>query len=281
MHSHKLMLVDLTISMFTGRKFDRAVTNEVAQLHNTVEAIGRYNKNLFPSNPPSYKAVVQAANQTRATHNSMTLPWDDAGGRVLAAKSYFEYNNAIRKQQNLFELATAAFVSEYPTIRAASLAILNGMASIDDFPSAGDIAEYFSIRRRVVPFPSAEDIRVDLPAAEVDVIKQQVTETTTTMLQHAMLDPVHRLHVIVTRMAETLKNPEAIFRDSLVTNLDDLRALLPALNVTDDPTLDALFTQTDSLVVHEPDTLRHSLETRSGVAEKAEALKQQLAEYFM
>ena len=43
----RAMLVELQVSQWTARKYDRKVSNEVAEQHGAEHDMGRYNKNLL------------------------------------------------------------------------------------------------------------------------------------------------------------------------------------------------------------------------------------------
>lgn len=281
MKTDKLLLVDLSIGIYSGRKFDRQITREVADNHKTTEQAGRYNKNLFPSNPEVFKRVIQVAGEARSKHDALTLPWDDNGCRVLSSKAYVDYNKAMSEIHNRFDSAVCDFIADYDYLVQTSLRILNGMGNLADYPPKSELPNRFNWSLRFLPFPDASDVRVDLPQAELDNIRANVESNTKAQLDKAILDPVKRLYDCVKRMADTLGKPDAIFRNTLVSNLEDLRALLPALNVLDNQELVNLFAQTDCLVAHEPDTLRTNQHTRNDIAAKAEAMKKQLEGYFI
>jgi len=46
----RALLVQLSISQWTARKFDKRVTRDVASSHGTTIDVGRYNKVLLPMN---------------------------------------------------------------------------------------------------------------------------------------------------------------------------------------------------------------------------------------
>lgn len=278
--SHKLLLVDLSISMFGARKLDKVITREIAQLHKVDEKAGRYNRYLFPTDPPAYLAIGKAATKASTTHKKLTVPWNDDGCRVLASRAYMDYTTAMASEQANFDAVVRAFEPEYPAIVAESLQCLNGMATPKDYPTQNEIRSRFGMAVKFLPFPTSEDIRVDLPAFEVEAIKANVEVATRAALANSILDPIKRLYDAVKRMANTLSSPDAVFRDSLVSNLEEVRALLPMLNVTEDANLTALFAQSDPLVTHEPDTLRHNPAMRQSIAEKAALLQKQLEGYF-
>ena len=85
--STKAMLVDLSLRVYTARKFDKKITREVAQRHGTTEKAGNYNKNLLPFDAPSYEAIGAVGGAARGEHYEQTLPYD---GMIFLFTSYKE-----------------------------------------------------------------------------------------------------------------------------------------------------------------------------------------------
>lgn len=54
----RALLVWLTISGWSARRYDRQVTNKVNAQYAASTDAGRYNKHLLPGDAPSYKALT-------------------------------------------------------------------------------------------------------------------------------------------------------------------------------------------------------------------------------
>jgi hypothetical protein len=278
--STKAMLVSLHVSVWSARKFDKKVTGEVAEQHNTTDKAGRYNKNLLPIEAPTYKAVQQIAGEARTEHYKQTLPWTDEGARILPALNYMSYTAAMRQLRSKFENAKSDFIFDYPNLSAKALQTLNGLGNPSDYPKVQELPNYFEFDTKVVPFPDAADFRVTLQQVDVDSIRQQIEADSKQAVQLAMRDPFKRLFDAVSRMVERLSTEDAIFRDSLVSNLEELVKILPSLNLTQDPELDAICKQVEANLLVNPDTLRTSKTTRADIAAKAKLIQDNLAGYM-
>jgi hypothetical protein len=81
-----------------------------------------------------------------------------------------------------------------------------------------------------------------------------------------------RLADAVLKVAQKLRDPKAIFRDTLMSNLSELLALVPDLNLANDPTIAALAKQANELVEHDAATLRDDPFARADIAQKANNL---------
>src|SRR5262245_3123949 len=103
--SQNAMLVNDTITTFTASKHDKKITHDVAQAHNTVDVVGRYNKNLLPIDAPSYKKALSECNAARGDHYTHTLPWNDDGARILPATNYLEYTQRMTSRFSAIDIA--------------------------------------------------------------------------------------------------------------------------------------------------------------------------------
>lgn len=280
--STKAMLVNLSISVWSARRYDKKVTGEVAQNYHTSERAGRYNKSLLPIDAPSYKAVIQAANSARTEHYKQTLPWSDEGSRILPSLNYLEYTASIRQLRSTFDRAVDEFVDDYPTLQSQAQTALNGLYDAKDYPIASAIESYFNFSTKVLPFPDSEDFRVDITADDVELIRQQITDDVQASVSSAMADLYRRLYDHVSKMASKLTEQDPIFRDSLVQNLTDLCAIVPRLNLTSDPALETLRQRVETeLTSFEPETLRTSAKLRTHVAKQAEQIQKDLSAFMV
>ena len=67
----RALLVNLSISTWSARKFDRAISDEIAAQHNAARDAVRANKSLIQGD--SYKALIRAAQAARTAHYFHTL----------------------------------------------------------------------------------------------------------------------------------------------------------------------------------------------------------------
>lgn len=269
----RALLVCLTISTWTARKYDRKVTNETNARHNASADAGRYNKFLLPGDASSYQTLVKLSNSVRASHYDQTLAWSDEGRRLLPTANYVQYSTWFREQQRAHEQALEAFVTEYPSLCANVQRAYPTLYNADDYPSIGDIRRRFALRVDYDPLPATGDIRVNLADDQIEELEQSIAARQTSAVEGAMRDAWTRLHDVVARIHERLSDPDAIFRDSLIGNARELCDVLTRLNVTNDPHLEAMrvrvATQLTSL---SPDVLRDEPRLRASTAQRADTI---------
>lgn len=269
-HSHAL-LVWLTISTWSARRYDKTVTAKVNAQYAASDDAGRYNKHLLPGDAPAYKALITLAGSIRAAHYSHTLAWSDEGWRLLPTANYMPYVQWFRDQQRALDIALDAFIIEYPTLRQQARVRLNGLYRDEDYPTCDDLRSRFRLALEYAPVPADGDIRVDLASDQIATIESSVQSRVESATRLAMADAWKRLYDVVARMVERLSTPNAIFRDSLVTNAADVCEQLQRLNITNDPDLEAMRLRVQSeLTKYDPDTLRDTPRVRRQAAASAE-----------
>src|SRR5262245_14735489 len=105
--SRKAMLVSVNISMWTARKFDKRVTQEVNEQHGACEDAGRYNKLLIEAE--HMERLNEMVRKARLLHYKLTRPWADEGMRILPSVHYTEFTNQFREIKRDFAKAADDF----------------------------------------------------------------------------------------------------------------------------------------------------------------------------
>lgn len=263
--NNSAMLVTLTISQWTARKFDKTVSAEVERSHQARDA-GRYSKHLVAKD--ALEAISKIASAARTYHYKTTLPWGDNGDRLLPAILFEDYAKAIRSYKSQFEGSVRTFVRDYPQLVADARARLGTMYRPEDYPPVSSISERFSIATEFSPVPTSGDFRVDLNEEYVDSIKRDLETRLVSRQEEAVRHCYTRLKEVIGNIHERLADEDKVFRDTLITNAEELISILPALNITNDPALRALSDEVKELLVH-PDRLRQDKTLRSQTADRA------------
>ena len=251
----RALLVQLSISQWTGRKFDKKVTNEVAYQHGVNAAVGRYHKALLPATD-KLKQVHQKSTFIRTEFYRNTLPWGLEGTMILPTANYLNFMSEFRKHKSDWNALVEEFIKHYEDIKNDAQQVLGSLYNEDDYPSVDQMQYKFRMDLAVFPIP-ANDFRVDISSDELTRIQQDVEARVQSAAQSAMQDVWQRLFDRVKHIADKLNDPSAIFRDSMLENARDLCELLPRLNLTDDPNLEALRSEVEQkLVRNNPDSLR-------------------------
>lgn len=278
--SKKAMLARLQVKKWSGSKYDRKVSAEVAANHNATAGAGRYRKNLLGKEKNPLKEVSAACDEARAVHYANTLPWGQDGSRILPKENYFTYVDEMRKLRGKFDKAVRGFLAVYPRLRDQAQSCLGTMWDAREYPTVAQLELKFSFDIAFLPFPDEKDFRVDLGEDEVEEIRASIAKSNSGAVELAMRDAYTRLHEGVSRMAERLGTPDGIFRDTLVSNLVELCDVLPKLNVTDDPRLTQMCNEVRAkLTAHSPETLRENKDAREKTAMDAAGILKMMGNF--
>ncbi len=278
--SERAMLVTLNIRQWSASLTDKKITAEVASSHAVSEKrAGRYRKNLIDTKAPAYQAVGTAASELRKIHYFYTLPWSQDGARILPADMFEQYSTTTRALTADFDRAVRAFVEDYPRLKLAARLELNGMYNEADYPT--NIAAKFGVDNVPMPLPDAQDFRVNLSETAVARIKGGIEAEMKKTLELAMQEPYERLYTHISRMVERLSEKDGIFRDTLVSGLKDLCAVLPGLNLARDVRLEELRMRAERMIANvDPQDLRDIPAVRRDVARQAAEIQRMMAGYM-
>jgi hypothetical protein len=274
----RALLVQLSVSQWTARKYDKKATKEVADANGTTTAVGRYNKSLLPMND-LLDNIHKKTTHIRQRYYDNTLPWGIDGTQMLPTSNYLQFMADFRKERDEWNILVRNFVDHYDTLKDDAKRILGGLYDPADYPSAVDIRQKFHMDMAVFPVPSA-DFRVSIASDELTRIQQDVERRVAEAQTNAMKDVWQRLFDRVKHMAEKLADPKAIFRDSMVENAREICALLPRLNFTDDPNLEALRQQVEASLIKHPEALRNDPDLRRDTAAEAKAIMDKMSVFM-
>lgn len=241
------MLVELNVSMYSGRKKDKATQAEVTASKGaqSKHAASVY-KSLF-ADCKELDDIIKFQARVRAEHYRLTLPWSDSGVRLLPTKSLLDYQSIMTQRQKEFDELVQKFLDRYDTLVAAAAFQLGALFNRDEYPMRGSVARKFSMDITMSPLPTAGDFRLDIESeVQHDLIRKYEAQMQS-MVDKANTDAWTRLYDALTHMSDRLTveaNEETgevkrkKIYDSMLDNATELCSLLTSLNVTNDPQLE-------------------------------------------
>ena len=273
--TEKALLVQLSVSQFTGRKLDRKATQEVADSHGVSSSAGRYNKSLFP-NDDKLAAIHAKTTAIRAFVYKNTLPWGIEGTLILSTDNYWEFMTEFGSMKTEWQKLVGDFIVEYPVLKAKAQLSLGSLYRDQDYPDVNDIANKFKMDLAVFPVPST-DFRVEIGNEELERIKRDVESRVSVASSLAMQEAWNRLYDVVARIHNKLMDPAAIFRDSLIENAAEICDLLTRMNVENDVRLSSMcYLVSSTICNHNPEALRLDPVLRQEVASRAKKIMEDI-----
>jgi len=269
------MLVDLNISVWTGRKMDKKVSEEVDASKGTKARAGNYHKKLLAGSDKLEK-VQKIVSAIRTWNYQNTLPWSDGGSRLLPMANFFDYKQTLNNFENQFTQAVDEFLVEYPQLVSSSAFTLGALFDRNEYPDVEELRNKFRFKYVFTPVPDAGDFRVDVEAEAKRELEEQYKSYYENKLNDAMQDAWDRLHEVLTHISERLDYSDENkkkFWDSTITNAQELCELLTKLNVTNDPKLEQARQQLErALHGVEPADVRESEGIRKNVKSKVDEI---------
>jgi hypothetical protein len=271
--SSSAMLVELNISVWTGRKFDKAVSAEIDVQKQTTTRAGNYHKNLT-ADEPHFQAIGKYAGNARTYHYFSTMPWSDSGLRLLTTGMYFDYQNKITDIQQEFYRLVSVAVDDWDNMIARARVKLGDLFNIEDYPSKEDIMGKYRFSVKYSPVPSVGDWRVDVGNDAMQYLNECHAKAQQENIEGAYKEVWDRTYEALTSMSTKLSgDKKQIFRDTLVHNVSDMVGLLEKFNITGDETMRRAKVKLEDIMFGiTPDALREDDDLRLDTKSKVDAL---------
>jgi len=260
------ILVILNIRMFSNQRQDKNITDEVKIKKALGDGAGKWVKYKLPDECLS--TLRKFAGEVRKFHYDHTSPWDD-GQRLLSGRARDGYDQQMNAFKDQWDELVDEFVSEYPNWVEEAKIMHAGTFNAADYPDVESIRHQFDIVRTYSPVPKPEHFNADMR----ELYGQGLVALTEERIGKAVQDAWDRLLKPVQAMAEKLGSKDKIFRDSLVENVSEITALIPALNLTNDPKLTEAAKLIDEQLANlDVEALRENKVERKAAAEAAEKI---------
>ncbi len=278
--SSSAMLVELSISTWTGRKLDKQASQVVTTTNNASSGVANVHKKLL-GDCAELDMIQKFVGNVRNEHYAMTMPWSDTGIRLLPTAQYFKYHRVMTDFANSHKELITKFLNAYANRVADAQDKLGDLFRRMDYPSPDQIASKFNFNISYIPLPEVGDFRIDIGNEQKEVLQKSYTDYYSSQLSNAMNDVWTRLHKVLTNMSERLdyadKETKKIFRDTLVTNVVDIVELLSVCNVTKDSRMESMRVSLDNALRGvTPDALREDeflrAETKQAIDDAIKAL---------
>lgn len=220
--SDKCMLVKLTIKRAALTKRDNFLTDKIQQQEGD-SSLTVLTK-LFRDNSSPINQIMAAVNEVYAFHRTHTLPYVDAGPRILPSDTYMDYTAQMKHLIAKVDNLKSQWLPEYDMLVQQDVMYRNaghaaGRATADDYPSAEQFDRSTNIEYRFQPMPDARHFLFDLSDDDMAAFEQAEAEA----VQQANVDTVARmlkpLSSLVSRLKEYQGQKGERWHNSLIQNV--------------------------------------------------------------
>lgn len=277
----RAMLCKLSLSTWTGERVDNGLALETSRAKRADDGAVSATIRMVPQH--HLKPIRRIDTAIRTAHAFHTLPWTDEGLRILPTSVFFEHSKIIGGLLQDRETAVNTFLRHYPTIREDAKIHLGDLYDEDLWPRS--ISARFRADITHLPIPSGEDFRVQMDESDLAKIRAGVETSVRDQVHEAMGAVRLRIHAVLQDFVDRVKDykletgPDGrvkatgVFRNSIMDNLNRLADILPKLNLTDDPTVNAAAVDIKRVITsHSVDSLRDDDALRRNVLDEANKL---------
>jgi hypothetical protein len=240
--SSSAMLVEMTVSMWVGRKTDKGASAQVLADNNASKGMASVSKNLI--NCIQLDTLKAHVNAMRGAHRHSTLPWSESGLRLVTNEQYMDYHREVTGMINEFYKHVESLLDAYQWEVAAAQTKLGDLFDLSEYPTADDLRRKFRVSLSYMPLPSSGDFRLDVGNDAQEVLRDQYEKHYNEQINRAMGDLWQRLLEPLQNMSNRLsygnKGTPSGFRDTLVSNVEEIAALLKTCNITGDPDMEQI-----------------------------------------
>lgn len=300
--SSAAMLGSINISVWEARKQDRRTAEEVTIAKGArSKRAATVHKHLF-SECGALEAIKSLRGEVRTWFNTVTLPWDDNGRRLITTAQYLTVTAQAARYEQRFNDLVRVFVQTYATEISKQAFEMGALFDRTEYPPESEVSAKFRFSFTVEPVPESGDFRVDIGAAAAADLKDQYEKATQARVAGAMADAWQRVkdqvEWVQERMTAVLEHdPDAVeevpttdddgkvvsveikkkrrpkLYDSMLEQGLELTALLRDLNVTGDPKLEAARQALESALSRvDMDSLKESPELQRATRSAMESI---------
>lgn len=272
---NKAILTYLKIGSWSARKLDRKSTAKTTKAAGATADAVRVNKHLLASCDAKLRAITKHGGDMRRLLDAKTLPWDDAGNRLLPNAKAMEVIAELTQMKAKFEELVDDFVQDYPVLRAQALDNLGDLADPNDYPEPHVVRGKFSVSLTFAPMAGNfdSDMRIGLSDAQVDALSGHMEARFREQMANSMSALLERITDAVTHVADRMTPGDdgkaKAFHGTMVENLRELVNDVAALNVFDDGDIEAVRQRVARIAVFGAEQLRTDDTARDFVRREA------------
>ena len=258
------LLTYVQVRCWSARKLDRKQTLKTVTDASATADAARVNKHLLAGADDALRAVNRKGNEIREYIDSVTLPWDNAGYRLLDNARALEVVATVRGKVAEFYDLVDQFVDQYPVLRAQALANLGDMAAHDDYPQPDVVRQKFHAEVTFSPIPTGYSTnRYGMAEAITAVWNSNFSQQMKLMESRVIRSALERLSENLQRYSDRLTvgadGKRGRFTETMVTQLNDTIALIEGLGLHTDPDTASLLQQVkEDVAAFSADELRSS-----------------------
>jgi len=233
----------------------------------------------------------QLSNEMHAYHIKATLPFGDDSSRVLPNAAYFTYTTKIGDFISRLSVLRINILANWDGLVNADIAarnyslVANGKsptAKVEDYPTAKQMENKLYVVWYPEPVSTSGDFRFTLPPEMLAVVDKQYAEMVEAASRERFTRMLTPVSAFIKKLGEFKGDKGQRWHDSFVENIAALPDEINALNIVDNPDVDAFLAEISTLIkpyVAQPDALKEDVYAREEMKKKLQTLEDSLKGY--
>lgn len=243
----RALLVRFSVGRWYGTGADQEVAADVGKRAEATGDVGTFTKKFMDRK--RLEGINTVTSEARGFHKKHTMPWGDAGQRLLPVDGFFEYKAKMTGYEQRFLVAVDQFITQFKEFCLAEKPRLGKLWKEADYPDVDTLRSRFRFSLLVDPIPTADDFRVDLGAEQLEAMREDYRKQLHEATKLALEDLWERLARLVEDAVEKLKDENRGLNRNSFSALRDIVDLLPRLDVTRDPKLAAMAKEVETTLL--------------------------------
>jgi hypothetical protein len=270
MKASSAILVNLHVGMWTGRRKDKEATAQVIK-DAGANAPDAASVNKHPISKTALAPIVTAMGMVRDHFYKNSLPWKDNGDRVVSRKCALEFVEGHELAVKNFNETVDHFVNTvYLSEMEGGHFRMGTMFNPDEWPTQKQVRKKYYVSMDMDAVPDALDFRLKTNDAAFQA-----------RVNGAMKDLWERVYEPIEALHKQLADEKAKLFIPTFNNVKEIIALIPKLNFTDDPELEALHERcSKQMALWEPKDFKTDTAARAAAAREANTVLQDMSGFM-
>jgi hypothetical protein len=218
----KVILVKLTMRRASLTKRDAYLSDKIQRQEGDTSLTVL--TKLFKSKDNPIAQIMSKYTDVYAYHKKHTLPYVDAGPRILPNDLYFEYTQETKHRIAMMDNLKRNYMPHYDQLVLEDVAYRNsghaaGRACVGDYPTASQFDQSMSIDIKFQPMPDSRHFLFDLSEDDLKSFQQSEHEAAEAMNMDTIARMLKPLSALTQRLQEYQGQKGERFHNSLVENV--------------------------------------------------------------
>ena len=232
---------------------------------------------------PAYRAVAAVRSEASGYWRTVTLPFPDAGIRLLPQNSLGMFASTMQTYRERLQESARELSSQYDTIKSEAQRRLGTLFNASDYPTTLDGLFDLEVSYPTIDPPNyLMALHPDVYQAEQARVRERF-ESAVELAEQAFATELQRLTAhLAERLTGLHDGQPKVFRDSAVENLREFFDRFRRLNIRSSSELDMLVEEAQQVITGiEPQQLRDSVRLRQMVARDFEQIQASVGEMLV